>query len=104
MFGDQIGSHIQSIPLRTLEHPQMREGGDTVVGLNESCYVLRCMPGSFHEAYARRQLNSLGGTGCPLIVVIHRPVVMDPNVGKQSDIHGVVGMVVRQDDIGHILR
>ena len=50
------------------------------------------------------QLDALGVPARPEVAVVHGPVVVHPRVREQRDVDGVVGVVVTDHDVGHLLR
>ena len=61
--------------------------------------VLRRVAGRLHQPDTVGKAEALSRSGSPLVGLVDGPVIVDPSIGKESDVHGVVGMVMGDDDV-----
>jgi hypothetical protein len=83
--------------------PQIaHEGDDALGGAGEQADVFVAMAGGADQAQRRRQLVALGLAIGPLVGAVDRLVIVDVRVGEEAGVHGIVGVVVAEHDVGDV--
>lgn len=107
MAGDYQGGHLEDAFTPTVQTgrigrqgiversrlvpPEVCEGDHIVTVGDDGGDVLRSVTGSLPEHDAFGDQGPFSGSRRPLVVEIHRPMVMDPGVREQSNVDRVVG-------------
>ena len=86
-----------------LRPPEVGERHHVVAIFYDRGDVLGSVAGCFPEGYAGRDLETLCRPGSPKIVLIDSPMIVHPGVGKQSDVDGVIRVMMRDADISYVL-
>lgn len=97
--------HVQIVRIRVVGRPachppKMCEGDNIVRGRRQRRDVLWCVARRRDQLNRGREVIALGGLVNPQIAVIDRLKIVDARVGKERGVHRVVGMMMRNDDIG----
>ena len=85
-----------------LVEPEMGADHQTIGRLDQSGNVLRGMTRGLPQSYVGGDLIALGPMAIPVVVVVRRPVIVNPGVRKHSNVHSVIRMVVTDDHVGDI--
>ncbi len=82
--------------------PQVGARHQAAIGLDQGGDVLGRVPRRRLQADRGAQLEAVGLPVGPDVVLVDGPVVVEPCLGEQGGVQGVVGMMVAEDHVGHL--